>query len=52
MHDEQEYTKSFDWKIWKRLAPFVKNYRADFAGMLIFNGLCALVDVLLPLFQR
>ena len=52
MHDEQEYTKSFDWKIWKRLAPFLKNYRADFAGMLIFNGLCALVDVLLPLFQR
>ena len=52
MHDEQEYTKSFDWKIWKRLAPFLKNYRADFAGMLIFNGLCAHVDVLLPLVQR
>jgi len=50
--DEQEYTKSFDLKIWKRLFPFLKNYRWDFVGMLVFNGVCALVDVILPLFQR
>ena len=50
--DEQEYTKSFDWKIWKRLGPFLRPYRADFVGMLAFNGVCALVDVILPLFQR
>ena len=50
--DEQEYTKSFDMKIWKRLFPFLKNYRWDFVGMLVFNGVCALVDVILPLFQR
>ncbi len=52
MHDEKEFTQSFDWAIWKRLKPFLKNYRADFVGMLTFNGLCALVDVLLPLMQR
>ena len=50
--DEQEYTKSFDLKIWKRLFPFLKHYRWDFVGMLVFNGVCALVDVILPLFQR
>ena len=52
MHDEKEFTQSIDWGIWKRLKPFLKNYRADFIGMLTFNGLCALVDVLLPLMQR
>jgi len=50
--DEQEYTKSFDWKIWKRLSPFLKLYKLAFVGMLVFNGVCALVDVVLPLFQR
>lgn len=43
--DEKEYTKSFDWSIWRRLAPFVRPFRRDFVGMLVFNGLCALVDV-------
>ena len=52
MHDEKEYTQAFDWGIWARLKPFLKNYRADFVGMLAFNGLCALVDVVLPLMQR
>ncbi|MBO4930216.1 MAG: ABC transporter ATP-binding protein, partial [Clostridia bacterium] len=50
--DEQDYTKSFDIKIWKRLFPFLKTYSWDFVGMLVFNGVCALVDVVLPLFQR
>lgn len=52
MHDEKEYTQAFDWGIWARLKPFLKNYRADFVGMLAFNGLTALVDVVLPLMQR
>lgn len=52
MHDEKEYTQAFDWGIWVRLKPFLKNYRADFVGMLAFNGLTALVDVMLPLMQR
>ncbi len=50
--DEQEYTKSFDLKIWKRLFPILRHYKRAFAGMLVFNGLCALIDIILPLFQR
>ncbi len=50
--DEQEYTKSFDIRIWKRLFPFLRNRKLDFAGMFLFNGVCALVDVIIPLFQR
>lgn len=50
--DEQDYQKSFDWKIWKRLFPFLRRYRMAFVGMLVFNGVCALVDVVIPLFQR
>ena len=50
--DEKDYTRSFDWGIWKRLTPFVRPFRRDFVGMLVFNGLCALVDVAIPLFQR
>lgn len=34
------------------MAPFVRPFRRDFVGMLVFNGLCALVDVAIPLFQR
>lgn len=50
--DEQEYDQSFDIRIWKRLLPFAATFRWDFIGMFVFNSLCALVDVVLPLFQR
>ncbi len=50
--DEKEYTKSFDLRIWKRLMPFLAPYRWAFVGVLVFNGLTALVDVVLPLFQQ
>ena len=50
--DEQDYTKSFDLKIWKRLGPFLKNYRLAFAGMLVFNLVAAVVDIVLPLLQQ
>lgn len=50
--DEQEYTKSFDVKIWKRLLPILSNYKRAFGAMLLFNLICAVIDVALPLFQR
>ena len=50
--DEQEYTKSFDLSIWKRLGPILRPYRACFVGMFAFNALTAAVDVALPLLQR
>lgn len=50
--DEKEYTKSFDLKIWRRLLPFLKNYRWAFFWMILFNLLTAAIDVIIPLFQR
>lgn len=50
--DEQEYTKSFDVKIWQRLLPILSNYKRAFGAMLLFNLICAVIDVALPLFQR
>lgn len=50
--DEKEYTKSFDWKIWKGLFPIMGRYKRQFVGLFIFNALCAIIDVALPLFQR
>ena len=50
--DEKEYTKAFDLKIWKRLGPVLSGYKKDFVGMFVFNSICAITDVLLPLFQR
>ena len=49
--DEQEYTKSFDLAIWKRLGSILRPYRRNFAGMFVFNAVTAAVDVALPLFQ-
>ena len=51
-YDEQEYTKSFQLGIWKRLIPLLGNYRREFALLLIFNLASAVVGVARPLFQR
>ena len=49
--DEKEYTKSFDWKIWKRLWPFLSKFKMAFVGMIFFNFLAAFADLIIPLFQ-
>jgi len=51
-YDEKEYTKDFDWAIWKRLLPILGRFKGAFLGMLAFNGLTAVVDVAIPQFQR
>ena len=51
--EETEYTgKSFEPKIWKRLFPFLKRYRALLVMILVLNLYCALVDIVNPLLQR
>ena len=50
--DEQEYTKNFDIRVWKRVLPFLKPFKKTVAIILIFNLVCSLVDIALPLFQR
>ena len=42
--DEQDYTKSFQWGIWKRLMPVMRPYRRDFAGMFAFNLITAAME--------
>ena len=50
--EEQEYTKNFDLRIWKRVLPFLKPFKKTIAVILVFNLVCSLVDIALPLFQR
>ena len=50
--DEQEYTKSFDIRSWKKLLPFLKPYRGLIGAVIALNLLVAIVDIALPLFQR
>lgn len=51
-YDEQEYIKSFQFATWKRLLPLLGGFRRDFVYLVLFNLACAVVDVILPLFQR
>ena len=51
-YDEQEYSKSFDLKIWKKIFPYLKPYRRTLWMILVLNLFCATMDILLPLFQR
>ena len=50
--DEQEYTKDFDLNIWKRLLPILARYKAVILAMITINGLTAVIDVAIPLFQQ
>ena len=50
--EEQEYTKNFDIRIWKRVLPFLKPFKKTIAVILIFNLACSLIDIAMPLFQR
>lgn len=51
-YQEQEFTKSFDIKIWKKILPFLKPYKKIFIMIIALNLFCSLVDIALPLFQR
>ena len=50
--EEKEYTKSFDYSIWKRIFPFLRPYKKTVIMILVMNLFCSLVDIVLPLFQR
>ncbi len=49
--DEKEYTKSFDWSIWKRLMPILARFKGRYIKMIGFTACADLVDAALPLFQ-
>ena len=51
-YDDSEFSQSFRLKTWKRLLPFMRPFRKEFLLLLVFNFITALVDILLPLFQK
>jgi len=50
--EEKEYSASFDWKVWKKLLPYLKPYKKDLVFIVLSNFLCVAIDVMFPLFQR
>lgn len=50
--EEKDYNKPFDFKIWKQLGRFLKPYRWILYTMIIFNLICAVIDIATPLFQK
>ena len=51
-HQEQEYNKPFDLKVWKKLLPFLRPYYKNLVAVVLLNMLMALIDIAMPLFQR
>ena len=51
-YEEQDFTKSFDIKIWKKVLPFIMNFKGILFMVIALNLFCALADIALPLFQR
>lgn len=49
--EEDQYDKPFSWKVWMGMLPFFRPYRRQTAQITVLMLLCALVDVLIPLYQ-
>ncbi len=49
--DEKEYTKDFDWAIWKRLLPILGRFRGRYFRLFGFTCVADLLASAMPLFQ-
>ena len=49
---EQEYNKPFDFKVWKKMLPFLRPYYVNLCIVIVLNIVMALIDISMPLFQR
>jgi len=52
MHEEVEYTQSFDVKIWKKIWPFMMADKRRLITLVALNIIVAIIDIMFPLFQR
>lgn len=52
VHKEQEYTKRFDFSLWKKLYQFIKPYKKRLLILASFMLSLAGVDVILPLMSK
>ena len=46
--EEQDYTKRFDLSLWTKLLKIAKPYHKNLGLIVLFMGVCAIMDVLLP----
>ena len=46
--EEQDYTKRFDLSLWTKLLKIAKPYHKNLGLIVLFMGVCAVMDVLLP----
>ena len=51
-NEEDVYSTSFSLKTWVGMIPFFKPYRKKILLIMLLMSLCALVDVLIPIFQK
>ncbi len=49
--EERVYASDIDIKMWKKIIPYAKTYKKAFIKILVLICVCALVDILFPLFQ-
>lgn len=50
-HYEEEDKRPVNLKIWKKLFPFLKPYKKYLMIIVVFNLVCAAIDIVYPLFQ-
>ncbi|MCL2415871.1 MAG: ABC transporter transmembrane domain-containing protein, partial [Defluviitaleaceae bacterium] len=46
--EEQDYNKSFDWSLWKKLWRFCKNYKKEFVLLIISSALLGVISAIFP----
>ena len=46
--EEQEYTKSFDIRLWKKIFGFCKKYKRNFVLLFVFSALLAVISAIFP----
>ena len=51
-NEDDIYSKSFSLKVWASMLPFFKPYRKKILQIAFLMLTCALVDVLIPIFQK
>ena len=50
--EEKTYHKPFQLSVWKNIFPFIKPYRKYLIAVVVINMLSAVIDIVIPLFQR
>ncbi len=52
IYQEEEYTKRFDFGLWKKLYPFAKTYKKHFGALALIMACVGGIDALFPLLSK